>query len=103
MISAAPRRRLLVAVVAFAAAGIAACGDDVFDQEELEEKISTGLEQDAGVAPEAVDCPSDAPREKGSKFECTGTAPAGDEFTIEVDVTGDDGRFEAVVPPEQFK
>lgn len=42
-------------------------------------------------------------REEGAKFDCTLTAPNGDEVRVEVTLTNDDGAFEAVVPPQQFE
>jgi hypothetical protein len=92
--------KLLLSLVVVAAL-VGGCGERVFDQADVENQISQKLADQVGETAE-VACPSDPPAEEGATFECTGTAPNGDEFTIEVEATGDD-RFEFVVPPQQFK
>jgi Domain of unknown function (DUF4333) len=80
------------------------CGSGTIDDAELEEEIKKDLAADVGVEPKAIDCPSDIESQAGKKFECIGTAPADDErFRISVNLTNDDGGFDAVVPPEQFE
>ena len=80
----------------------AGCGSNTIDASDVEAEIKKDLTADVGIEPEAIDCPDGVEIEKGKKFECTGTAPAGDKFTIDVELTNDDGGFKAVVPPEQF-
>jgi Domain of unknown function (DUF4333) len=94
-------RNALLALTAVAALVAGGCGERVFDQADLQEQLSQQLGEQAGAVPE-VACPSEPSAEEGATFDCTGTAPNGDEFTIEVEATGDD-KFEAVVPPQQFK
>lgn len=91
---------LVVACLAAAAIG---CGQDMIDASKLEAEIKRDLTAEVGTAPKAIECPEDIEKEKGTKFECTGTAPAGDTFRIDVELTNDSGGFEAVVPPEQFE
>jgi Domain of unknown function (DUF4333) len=81
----------------------AGCGSETLDAPALEAEIKQDLTADVGIAPEAIDCPDEVEIEKGKRFECTGTAPAGDTFKIAVELTNDDGGFDAVVPPEQFE
>lgn len=50
-----------------------------------------------------MSCPDDEEAEDGNEFDCTLTAPNGDEVTVNVTMTGDDGGFDAVVPPQQFE
>jgi hypothetical protein len=79
-------------------------GNDEFTDErsaDIEQEILDDLAADVGVTPRAVECPASPPDEEGATFECTGTAPAGDQFTIEV-TNGPGEDFSAVVPPEQF-
>ena len=77
------------------------CGEETLDTDDLQTTISDGLEEQAGVAPESVSCPDDITVEEGSEFECTGTAPNGDEFTIQVTQTDDEGNIEFEVPPQE--
>ena len=83
---------------------IAGCGSTV-DSGQMEEDIASQLSEQAGVdaADVSVDCPDDQEAEEGNKFDCTLTAPDGDEVTVNVTITDGGDSFEAVVPPEQFK
>lgn len=98
--------RLRTASVALVAVGaalvLAACGNTI-DSEDLEGKLATELSADAGVDPDgvSVSCPDDEEADEGNEFECALTAPEGDELTVEVRITDEDGRFEAFVPPQQ--
>jgi Domain of unknown function (DUF4333) len=76
------------------------CGEETLDTDDLQSTISSGLEEQVGVAPESVECPDDITVEEGSEFQCTGTAPNGDEFTIDVTQTDDEGNIEFEVPPQ---
>jgi hypothetical protein len=98
-------RAAILAVGAVAAAGVAACGDETVDTGQLESDLSGQLSQDAGVDPAdvSVDCPDDEPKEEGQKFDCTLTAPNGDEVTVNVTLTDGGDQFEAVGPTQQFK
>ena len=59
----------------------------------------------ANVDPEkvSVDCPDGEKAEEGNKFDCTLTAPNGDEVTVNVTITNGGDSFEAQVPQQQFK
>jgi hypothetical protein len=105
-----------IAAVVAAALGVAAgCGGDedpTVDPEQIEPQLVENLSADSGVDPAGVslDCPSGEPAEEGHEFECTLTAPNGDEVRVRVTVTdveisGDtaDYHVDAVVPPAQFK
>jgi hypothetical protein len=93
----------------------AGCGGDdepTVDPAQIEPTLVERLSADAGVDPADVslDCPSGEPAEENHEFECTLTAPNGDEVRVAVTVTdvetsGDevDYRVEAFVPPSQFK
>ena len=41
--------------------------------------------------------------EEGNEFQCTLTAPNGDEVAVDVTITEGGDSFEAVVPPQQFE
>jgi hypothetical protein len=100
------RTRAAAALAAIAAAaGLAACGESTIDNADLESKLTDQLSADAGVDPAdvSVACPDDESAEKGNEFQCTLTAPNGDEVQVDVTITDDDGGFDAVVPPEQFE
>jgi hypothetical protein len=96
--------RCRVLAVAFGAVVAVGCGQSsTIDASKLEAEIKKDLTADAGVAPKGIACPGDIESENGTKFECTGTAPNGDTFTIDVELTNDSGGFKAVVPRDQFK
>ena len=84
---------------------LVACGSETIDNADLESQLAEQLSADAGVDPEAVSvsCPEDVEVEEGAEFECELTAPNGDEVTVEVRLTDDEGGFEAVVPEQQFR
>lgn len=93
----------VAAVAALALAG-AGCGDTI-DAADLEGQLADQLAPQAGVDPAdvSVDCPDDQEAKEGSEFQCTLTAPNGDEVQVDVTLTDDEGGYDAVVPPEQFK
>lgn len=93
-------RSTLLALPA-AALALAACSSTI-DSADLESQLTEKLSADAGVDPAKVSvaCPDDEESEKGNEFDCTLTAPNGDEVTVNVTITDDDGSFEAVVPPQ---
>jgi hypothetical protein len=97
-------RLALLAAATLAALGLVACGTKTIDSEDLEQQLTEQLSADAGVNPDdvSVECPDDIEAEEGREFDCTLTAPNGDEVRVEVTLTDDEGGFEAVVPPEQF-
>ena len=97
------RELAAVATVAFAALA-AGCGNTV-DSAQMEEDLATQLSEQAGVdaADVSVACPDDEEAEEGNKFDCTLTAPNGDEVTVNVTITNGGDSFEAEVPQDQFK
>ena len=93
-------RTLTATAVLAATAAFAGCGQTTIETSELEAELKSQLGADAGVEPRSVECPNDIEAEKGKKFDCTLTAPNGDEVRVEVTLTDDEGGFEAVVPPQ---
>lgn len=87
---------MLAAALATTAA-LGACGTETIDNADLEEQLG----ENAGVEPEGVECPDDIEIEEGREFNCTLTAPNGDEVDVDVTLTDDEGGFEAVGPPQQ--
>ncbi len=87
-------------VVLAGCSGSVSVGGKSLDQGSVESEISSDLTESVGVAPESVDCEgiSDIEVEADNTFVCTGTAPNGDEFDINVTLTNDEGGFSAVVP-----
>ena len=97
--------RGIAAAAIIALASLAAgCGSTV-DSGQMEEDIADQLSKQAGVdaADVSVDCPDDQEAEEGNKFDCTLTAPNGDDVTVNVTITDGGDSFEAEVPPQQFK
>lgn len=90
--------------LALASLALAACGTKTIDHEDLQDQLTEQLSADAGVDPAGVSvaCPEDIEVEEGREFDCTLTAPNGDEVIVEVTLTNDEGGFEAIVPPQQF-
>jgi hypothetical protein len=95
------------AVVAIVAAGslVAGCGGETVDTGQMEEDLVEQLSADAGVDPAqvSVECPEDEDAEEGNEFQCTLTAPNGDEVAVDVTITDGGDSFEAVVPQQQFE
>lgn len=110
------RRLGAVVCILASAAFIGACGEDsgggggespppapeseTADAAALEEEITRDLSEQVGVEPRAVDCPDDIPLAEDEEFECTVTAPNGDEVTFAGTLTDDQGSFEGEVLPE---
>jgi hypothetical protein len=90
------------AVAALSALALGACGSETIDTADLEGKLTDQLGRSAGVSPKGVECPEDITVEKGRTFDCTLTAPNGDQVRVDVTLTNDEGGFRAVVPPQQF-
>jgi Domain of unknown function (DUF4333) len=93
--------RITMAALLACAALAAGCGEETVDTADLESQIESDLTESAGVAPESVVCPDDIPLEQGEPFECTVTAPNGDEVVFEGELTDDDGSFEGQVTSGQ--
>jgi hypothetical protein len=98
-------RHLAVVGALAASIAFAACGTETLDNADLESQLTEQLSADAGVDPAqvSVSCPEDVEIEQGGEFECTLTAPNGDEVRVEVTMTDDEGNVDAVVPPQQFE
>ena len=94
---------LIATGLAAGALGTAGCGTTTIDRADLERQLADQLGRSAGVAPKGVDCPDDIEVETGRKFDCTLTAPNGDAVRVAVTLTNEDGGFDAVVPPQQFR
>ena len=94
-------RKTISAAALAGAAVLAGCGEKTIETGELEAELKSQLGADAGVEPRSVECPDDIKAEKGKKFDCTLTAPNGEEVRVEVTLTNDEGGFEAVVPPQR--
>ena len=99
--------RMPTAVLAIVAAGVlvAGCGGDEIDTDQMEQDLVGQLSLDAGVDPAevSVECPEGQEAEEGNEFQCTLTAPNGDEVAVDVTITEGGDSFEAVVPPQQFE
>lgn len=94
--------RQIALVPALAAVAVLAGCTKTIDSEDLETKLRTQLAPQAGAKPEdiSIDCPEDPEIKKGRKFNCTLTAPDGSKAPVNVTLTDDDGRFEAIVARE---
>lgn len=97
MLNLSRRNSSRVAMLALACAlpmTVAACGEKTLDSGSAEEEISQKLEELRNVKPEKVECPDDMKAKKGDKYECTLTAPNGDELPVDLTMTDDEGKFE---------
>ncbi len=56
------------------------------DRDDLEQEVSTQLENEVGVAPDDVECPEDLESEVGASVVCVLTAGS-DELDVMVEVT----------------
>ena len=95
------------AVIAIVAAGllVAGCGGEEIDTGQMEQDLVGQLSLDAGVDPAqvSVECPEGEEAEGGTKFQCTLTAPNGDEVAVDVTITEGGDSFQAAVSPQQFE
>jgi hypothetical protein len=97
--------RLLVAAATIGAAlALAACGAQTIDSGDLEAQLAEQLSAEADLDPAgvSVSCPDDIEAEEGHQFECILTAN-GDDATVEVTLTDDEGGFRAVLPPGELE
>ena len=94
-----------IGVVAAGCEGQFSIGGQTVDAADLETKLADQLAPQAGVKPSDVNvsCPDDQDVETGAEFNCTLTAPNGDEVEVDVTLTDEDGGFSANVPRQQFK
>jgi hypothetical protein len=92
--------RVLLVPIAVLAVAVAGCGEKKLNTSDLESKLKDQLGQSAGVEPKDVQCPDDITVKRGKKFDCTLTAPNGDQVKVNVTLTNDNGGFSAVVPPQ---
>jgi hypothetical protein len=95
----------IAALTMVIALAVGACGATTLDGGDLEAQLTDQLSADAGVDPAdvSVSCPDDIEAEEGREIECTLIAPDGDEVTVEVTLTDDEGGYEAHVPRQQFE
>lgn len=86
--------RKTIAVLALAAAstiGLSACSmTPTLDQEQVEEQISTQLQEQVGRAPEEVTCPGDLEGEVGTTMVCQ-LSDSGQTLDVTVTVTSVEG------------
>lgn len=90
-------RRLLIPALCVALCGCG--GPEAVEVDQLEQQVSTNLEESVGQAPDAVECVDPLPAEVGAEVRCT-LAGGGDEFGLSVTVTeveGDNVRFDIQV------
>lgn len=84
--------RLILPAAVPVTLALAACGTGAVPAEELEQTVTTKLKQQVGVAPKAVDCPSEGLEAKvGAKQTCVLTAPNGDKVDVMLTATKVDG------------
>lgn len=91
-------RLIPAALLAVAALGLSACGEEQIDSDEVTAFFQDSLEAN-DIKPDSVSCPDDISAEIGSTFECTATLD-GEEFPFEGTV-GDDVGDEATVSFEE--
>ena len=88
--------RAVLATAASLALALAACGQEVIDQQDLEEEVKRVVAAEAQQEPKSIDCPGDLDAKKGEKMTCTLVAPDDSKFDANVTVEsaeGDDARF----------
>ncbi len=87
------------AVLSLALAG---CGQEVIDEQDLEQEAKRVITAQAGEEPKSIDCPGDLDAKKGEKMTCTLVAQ--DDSKVDAVVTvdsaeGDDARFTVELKP----
>ena len=95
-------RRVCVAPVAVACVvGLAACGVGTksIKGSEVEKQISDKIFEQRQARAKSIDCPKELEAKKGKKYECTLTAPNGDQLPVAVEMTDDNGKYKFEVLP----
>lgn len=100
----AVKRAIAIAISGAAVVVATACSSSTnvgtsLDDEELEQRLSTLLEEQTGQKPDKVDCPDDLEAKEGSTTQCTFNA-GGNHRGVTVTVAELDGttvRFNAEV------
>ena len=82
----------LAIVVVAAAVAFVGCGDSL-DIDKAEEEIGTGIEEQTGATGVTVTCPDDVELEAGGTFDCSATDSQGEEGTVSVEQTDDEGNI----------
>lgn len=88
--------RALLATAATLSLAAAGCGQEVIDEQDLEDEVKRVVAEQVGQDPKEVDCPGDVDAKKGEKMRCTLTAPDGTKVEANVTIEsaeGDDARF----------
>ena len=80
------RRAAAAAAVAALALTASACGEEVVSKDEVQDEVSSLIQQQAGAKPKSVDCPEDLKAEKGEKITCK-VEIGGEQANAEVTVT----------------
>ena len=96
-------RRLLTLTALGSILLLAACGEDVVEEADVEAQAKEAITQQVGQAPKEIDCPGDLTAEEGEKMTCTLVAGDDSELDVEVTVTSvEDGnaRFDVQVGTE---
>jgi predicted secreted protein len=92
-------RALGAAALALTLGLASGCGASSVNASDLEEQVSSELENQVGQAPDSVDCPDDLDAEVGAEVRCT--LNDGDQsYGVSVNVTevdGTDVRFDIAV------
>ena len=88
--SARSRGPVVLAIVAFAAYALTACGPTV-PEETVEEAVSDGIADKVGLRPKEVDCPGGMPLEVGGEATCTLTVIGDREIGLTVRIASIDG------------
>ncbi len=84
-------RAAAAVALASLALGAAACGEEVVNQDEVEDQVKSLVAREAGEEPKEVDCPDDLKAEKGTKMRCKLVTKDGEELGAQVTVTSVDG------------
>jgi hypothetical protein len=89
------RRASAVSVAVVCVAALAACGigTKVLDGKEVEKQIADGLVAQGKPQPKSIACPKELEAKKDKTYECTLTAPNGDQLPIAIKMTNDDGKY----------
>jgi hypothetical protein len=77
---------------------LAACsvsiGSNNLNTDKLETEIENGIEDQVQISGITVDCPDDVEIEEGNDFECTAKDDQGNERSVDVTQTDDEGNVE---------
>jgi len=92
--------RMAIVPLIVLGAVLAGCTSQL-DTDKAEREIKKGIAEQTGVEVKSVECPDEVETEEGDTFECTAVAESGDEVSVKVTQTDDEGNVNWELDPDE--